>query len=288
MNDQSTDYKASQEKNGLSIFGVLRKWLDSHLADEEALLMVVLIALGLWVIVELDYVFTPLIASLIIAYLLQGFVVRLCRRGLGRLTSVIIVFVGFVCTLLLALWIILPLLWKQLGVLAVELPKMVAKGHNLLLTLPEKYPDLITQSQFDGMMKQLSEKIAGHSDVLVSQSLAKLPTLLTLMGYSVLVPLLVFFLLKDKDVLMASIERLLPTKRPVMLQVWHEMNEQIANYVRGKVIQILIVMVATTAVFQLMGLKRDGWLVGHYPLCGYCVGNYSGCVGCLSAMGAEQ
>jgi len=92
-----------------------------------------------------------------------------------------------------------------------------------------------------------------------------LPSLLALLGYSVLVPLLVFFLLKDKEVLMASIDRLLPNKRPVMLQVWHEMNEQIANYVRGKVIQILIVTLMTTIVFQFMGLKYSillGLLVG--------------------------
>jgi len=269
MSDQAVDNKADNkngsEKNSLSIFDVLRKWLDSHLADEEAILMVLLIAFGLWIIVELDYVFTPLIASLIIAYLLQGLVVRLCRRGVNHLAAVIIVFSGFVIMLLSALWIILPLLWKQIGVLAVELPRMITKAHNLLLTLPEQYPEVITQTQFDALMKQFSEKMAGHSEAFVSHSLSSLHSVLALLGYSVLVPLLVFFLLKDKEILMASIDRLLPNKRPVMLQVWHEMNEQIANYVRGKVIQIMIVTIMTTIVFQVMGLKYSillGMLVG--------------------------
>ena len=257
--------RPANEKNNLSIFAVLRKWLDTHLADEEAILMVVLIALGLWVIVKLDYVFTPLIASLTIAYLLQGLVVRLCNRGLKHLAAVAIVFASFVSMLVAALWIILPQLWKQLHVLAVELPRMVGKGHNLLMTIPQKYPEVISQHQFDVFMNQVSEKIAVHGEVLLSQSIASLPGVLTLLGYGIVVPLLVFFLLKDKDILMTSIERLLPTKRPVMLQVWHEMNEQIANYVRGKVIQILIVMLATMAVFQWMGLKYSillGALVG--------------------------
>jgi putative permease len=260
------------DKTNLSIFAVLRKWLDTHLADEEAILMVILITLGLWVIVELDYVFTPLIASLIIAYLLQGVVARLCRRGLNRLAAVCMVFTGFVSLLVVALWIILPQLWKQLHVLAVELPRMVNSVHSLLVTLPEEYPDLISQKQFDVVMKQASEKISAHGEALVSQLLASLPSVLSLLGYAVLVPLLVFFLLKDKDLLMASIERLLPSKRPVMLQVWHEMNEQIANYVRGKVIQILIVMAATMLVFQWMGLKYSillGVLVGFSVIIPY-------------------
>jgi putative permease len=260
------------EKNNLSIFAVLRKWLDTHLADEEAILMVILITLGLWVIVEFDYVFTPLIASLTIAYLLQGLVARLCKRGLTHLPAVVIVFSGFVSLMVAALWIILPQLWRQLHVLAVELPRMANKGHSLLMTIPEKYPELITQHQFDALMTQASAKMAVHGEVLISHSISSLPGVLTLLGYGVVVPLLVFFLLKDKDQLMAGIERLLPSKRPVMLQVWHEMNEQIANYVRGKVIQILIVMVATMAVLQWMGLKYSvllGVLVGFSVIIPY-------------------
>lgn len=260
------------DKSNLSIFAVLRKWLDTHLADEEAILLVVLIALGLWVIVELDYVFAPLIASLIIAYLLQGMVTRLCKRGLKHLAAVIIVFSGFIALVLAALWIIVPLLWKQLHVLAVELPRMVNTGHNLLMTLPEKYPELITQRQFDALMAQASNKMAVHGEALIEHSITTVPSILTVLGYGVVIPLLVFFLLKDKDLLMSRLERMLPNRRPVMLQVWHEMNEQIANYVRGKVIQILIVMVATMVVLQWMGLNYSillGALVGFSVLIPY-------------------
>lgn len=264
--------RPADDKSNLSIFAVLRKWLDTHLADEEAILMVILIALGLWVIVELDYVFTPLIASLTIAYLLQGLVARLCNLGMKHLPAVIIVFIGFISAMVAVLWIILPQLWKQLNVLAVELPRMINKGHLLLMTLPEKHPEIISQLQFDLLMTQATVKLAAHGEALVEQSITSLPGVLTLLGYGVVVPLLVFFLLKDKEILMASIERLLPSKRPVMLQVWHEMNEQIANYVRGKVIQILIVLVLTTAVFVWMDLKYSillGVLVGFSVLIPY-------------------
>lgn len=258
--------------SNLSIFSVFRKWLDTHLADEEAILMVILIATGLWIVVTLDYVFAPLITSLIFAYLLQGLVVRLQRLGLGHLPAVIVVFTGFVLVSVAVLWIMLPLMWEQLRILATELPRMANKAHHVILDLPVKYPELISQIQFDLLLHQLAPKIAAFGEAILSYSIASVPGVLALMGYAILVPLLVFFLLKDKDQLMASIERLLPRHRPVMIQVWQEMNEQIANYVRGKVIQILIVMAATTALFQWMGLHYSillGILVGFSVIIPY-------------------
>ena len=51
------------------------------------------------------------------------------------------------------------------------------------------------------------------------------------------------------------LETWLPEKRPLMAQVWHEMNDQLANYIRGKALQILIVGGVTWLVFALLGLK---------------------------------
>ena len=62
-----------------SLIDVLRKWLDKHFADEEALLLLLLVVAGLWIVVRLGHVLAPLIASMIIAYLLEGVVVRLVR-----------------------------------------------------------------------------------------------------------------------------------------------------------------------------------------------------------------
>ena len=70
----------------------------------------------------------------------------------------------------------------------------------------------------------------------------------------VLVPILVFFFLKDREVLLNSIARLLPPQRPMMLQIWNEVNLQCANYVRGKAVEILIVGGATYIAFKLLGM----------------------------------
>jgi putative permease len=66
---------------------------------------------------------------------------------------------------------------------------------------------------------------------------------------------MVFFMLKDSEKLLNWFETWLPEKRPVMAQIWHEMNDQLGNYIRGKALQMLIMGTATFIVFALLGLN---------------------------------
>jgi putative permease len=79
--------------------------------------------------------------------------------------------------------------------------------------------------------------------------------LLTLAVYLVLVPLMVFFLLKDKEQMLNAVRRVLPRNRGLAGQVWKEMNQQITNYIRGKVLEMIVVGVATWIGFILFDLN---------------------------------
>ena len=71
--------------------------------------------------------------------------------------------------------------------------------------------------------------------------------------------------MKDKDELAASFVRFLPNERPAIDRVWAEMNDQISNYVRGKVIEIIIVGGVTYISFVILDVKYAallGLLVG--------------------------
>ena len=85
-------------------------------------------------------------------------------------------------------------------------------------------------------------------------------------------PILVLFFLLDGDRLIAGWTAFLPKKREMMDQVWNEMDAQLANYIRGKAIEILIVGVATFISFALLGINYAallGLLVGLSVLIPY-------------------
>jgi putative permease len=85
--------------------------------------------------------------------------------------------------------------------------------------------------------------------------LAQVPSVLGLTIYLVLVPFSVFFFLRDRDQIIAWVASQLPRERPLLDQVGSELNVQIANYVRGKAVEILIVGSVTFVVFTILGLN---------------------------------
>jgi putative permease len=89
----------------------------------------------------------------------------------------------------------------------------------------------------------------------VSYSLASAGNLFTMMVYLIVIPLLVFFMLKDKDKIITWFTRFLPREHGLAYTVWKDVDVKMGNYIRGKLLEIMIVGVAAYIPFELMGLN---------------------------------
>lgn len=234
---------------------IFQNWMERYLASEEAVLLLIILGLGLLVVVTMGGILAPMIASLIIAFLLQGVVQRLTAWGLPHIFAVNIAFLLLVGLLLTGIFVLFPLIWHQTATLFSEVPGMLADWQKIMLALPEKYPQFISEEQVSQIVAAMGSKLGGLGQSVLSFSLAKAPVLIAILVYLVLVPILVFFFLKDAGEIRAWMSSFLPRKRPVMSRIWHEMNIQVANYVRGKVIEILIVGGVSFVCFQFLGLN---------------------------------
>jgi putative permease len=197
----------------------------------------------------------PVFASVVIAYLLEAPVAALVRRGLPRLPAVLLVYALFLATLLFLFLGLAPLLSQQITQLAQELPNMIAQGQRTLLLLPERYPNFLTADQVRELIAVVRANATNLGQVLLSASLASLSQFFTFLIYLVLLPVLVFLFLKDKEKVLGWIVSYLPKERGVATGIWHEMEHQIGNYVRGKFAEVLIVGVATYVAFGFLGLN---------------------------------
>lgn len=56
-----------------------------------------------------------------------------------------------------------------------------------------------------------------------------------------------------------AVRRVLPRNRGLAGQVWNEMNQQITNYIRGKVLEMVVVGVATAGLCCLASIIRYCW-----------------------------
>lgn len=254
------------------MINVLKKWLDKIFAEEEAMILLLLIFTTLLLVVTMGNVLAPFITSIILAFMMQGLIVQLRKRNIPQWLAVSISFLVFVGSFIIAIFIIFPLFWKQMTRFANELPAMMTKGQEVLLLLPEQYPTLISVKHLDEWIALASADIGRFGQMALSFSISSIPNLVALLIYLVLVPILVFFFLKDRDLLLSWMGSFLPAERPMLNKVWVEMNQQVANYVRGKAIEILIVGLVTYIAFVTMGLNYAvllGLLVGFSVLIPY-------------------
>jgi len=258
-------------------------WFRRHFSDPQVVILALFLALGVLAIVLFGKMLAPVLASLVLAYLLEGGVQRLERLGAPRLLGVIGVFTGFMAALVYLLFGLVPMLTRQLAAIVRDLPSYVALAQDWVAKLPERYPQivapaepksgteavagggaelvadegqrelaLISQEQLSRWLDNIGSELVNYGATLVSFS--GVMSAVNLLIFLVLMPVLVFFFLKDKHQLMAWIGQYLPRDRDLVTRVWHEVDAQIGNYVRGKVLEILIVWVVTYAVFALLDM----------------------------------
>jgi putative permease len=182
-------------------------------------------------------------------------VVALQRWRAPHLVSVTVVFLLFMACLLALIIVLLPKLSRQVGQLLQELPAMLATGQKELMLLPERYPDIISEIQIKQFLNFMSSEFTSLLQRLLSSTVASVRGLISVLVYLVLVPFLVFFFLKDKSKIIDWLASFLPDHHKLTTEVWQEVNQQIGNYIRGKLWELLIIWAASWITFQLLGLQ---------------------------------
>ncbi|BBO90128.1 AI-2E family transporter [Desulfosarcina ovata subsp. ovata] len=234
---------------------LFRSWRERHFSDPQRVILGFMLLVGAGLVYFLGSLLTPVFISIIIAYLLDGMVALLQRSHLPRLASVLIVFIVFMAGMIVIMLWLLPLAVRQVSQLVQQLPGMLATIQSRLLQLPSNYPELISESQVSQVIDFLNASISTLGKRVLTLSLASVVGLMHLVVYLVLVPFMVFFMLKDKAAILAWGRRFLPDNMDLTESVWQEANVQITNYIRGKGWELLIIWVVSYAVFRGLGLQ---------------------------------
>ena len=234
---------------------LITDWFKRTFSDPEIVFLTLILVIGFAIILSMGNMLLPVLASAVIAYLLEGLVVMLEDRGMPRLISVILVFIAFLLFVTLVLFGLMPLLSRQVTDLVQQLPFMIAEGQKVLMALPERFPDIVSPQQAEEMLSAIRGEIGGFGQQILSMSVSSVVGVLTILVYLVLMPIRVFFFMKDKDLIMQWFGSFMPGERHLAARVWREVDRQIANYVRGKFWEIVIVWAASQLAFSYFDLQ---------------------------------
>lgn len=230
-------------------------WLKRTFSDAQVVLLIAVLLILVLLITFFGSMLAPAIAAIVIAFLLDGPIQWCVNKGARPLLAFLSVYLGFIFLSLILLLTVVPPLFNQVTQFINDTPAMVGSLQKALLSLQERFPDIATEEQVRGWLSNLGNEVANLGPQLLQYSLSGITGAIAIIVYTVLVPVMVFFFLKDKEQILSWIGGFLPTDRTMVHQVWREVVERAGDYARGKVYEIIIVAVAAFIAYQFIGLR---------------------------------
>ena len=306
---------------------LIKDWFRRNFSNPQVVFLALLLLMGFGLIMFMGNMLAPLFAALIIAYLLDGIVVRIQKHRVPRLVAVVVVYLFFMVSFLLLILGVVPnMVGQSRSFVLNDLPQIVRTVAPKLqdaytryeefkrekftfgttpdeepveeavmseiqtndyaaqyqVVYPETFTNLITKSKTEKttpepspseqsaptpaeiepqlidiklILSEMDKAVADFGKRVGSNVLGSIAGLVTFLVYLVLVPVLVFFFLKDKERIIRWIGRFTPKENQLATRVWHDVNIQTSNYIRGKFWEIIVVWSVTHITFSLFGLK---------------------------------
>lgn len=239
---------------------VITEWFQRHLADRQVVVLTLMLVGVFLALALFGEMMAPAIAAVVIAFLLDGMAEVLRKRGVSNLVASVATFLTFLLVSFVAIVGILPPIVSQFGQFFGQLPNMITKLQDSLVVLQQEYPNIISQTQLNSLFDQVGNEMIHLGQSVVKSSVGGIGNLITWAVYLILVPVMVFFFIKDRAIILKWLANLMPKDHGLVQQVWHEVLERAGDYARGKVYEILIVGFVSYGAYSIIDLQFAAFL----------------------------
>lgn len=194
----------------------------------------------------------PFLIAMIIAYVLNPIVALLHHRKMPRTAAVLLIYAVFVCSSVVVLVNVTPMFAAQVRELNDHMPELTMRAQNLMDsfnkndTLPDTLRSGINRALF-GLEKQISMRI--------SDFLNNIGAVVNVVFLLMIVPFLVFYILKDMDVFERAVLKYLPrARRQGTIRLLKEIDMALGSYIRGQFIVSLCIGLAAYIGYLVIGM----------------------------------
>lgn len=197
---------------------------------------------------------TPFLVGAALAYLGTPVVNRLQRRGVPRAVSTLLVIL-FIGLLLAALFFVLiPLVQSELVTITRRVPDLFAQFTARVAPILEEKFGVTLALDFDSLREFVTENAQEARDLsakLLSGVKTGSAIVLTILVNLALIPVVMFYLLRDWNMLLERVDELVPLRwRPKVRSIAREVDSVLAEFLHGQ----LLVMLAL-AIYYVIGLS---------------------------------
>jgi predicted PurR-regulated permease PerM len=219
-----------------------------------------------WFIGSVSAILFPFISAIIIAYFLDPLADKLERFKLSRPLSALVILSIFIAAISVIGILVIPALYKEFLSLVGAIPRY----SNIFLS--ETYPKITAFLQENGyevdsnfrqyLREENVAKIFNFSNGVVGSFMQSSITVINILSLVFITPILVFYLLKDWNLLVDNVDKYLPSKYAFKIRkIFLKIDITLSGYVRGQFNVCLILGVMYAIGLTIIGLNF-GFLIG--------------------------
>lgn len=249
-------------------------WFFKWFIDNKAVtvfLVALLLGLNIFILSKISFLFIPVIDFLsvvmlpvilsgLLFYLLNPLVDLMEKYKINRVLAISIIFVIIAVLLIIGLAVAIPNLQRQVVIFAQNVPSYLEDADKVIDDLVTKRLPDDFRPQLEQVLAQFSTQATAWASNISSKAVNWVSALIS--GTSqvivalIIMPFMLFYLLRDGKGLRDYITQFLPNKlREPVGKVLSDVNQQLANYVRGQITVAVIVAIMFIIFFKIIGLR---------------------------------
>ena len=249
-------------------------WFFKWFLDNKAVtvfLVALLLGLNIFILSKISFLFIPVIDFLsvvmlpvilsgLLFYLLNPLVDLMEKYKINRVLAISIIFVIIAFLLIIGLAVAIPNLQRQVVIFAQNVPSYLEDADRVINDLVTKRLPDDFRPQLEQVLAQFSTQATAWASNISSKAVNWVSAIIS--GTSqvivalIIMPFMLFYLLRDGKGLRDYITQFLPNKlREPVGKVLSDVNQQLANYVRGQITVAVIVAIMFIIFFKIIGLR---------------------------------
>lgn len=199
----------------------------------------------------LKAVLAPFLVAMIISYVLNPVVCMLSDRKVPRSMAVLLIYAVFLTSLAVILMNMIPMLIRQLEELNEHLPELTMNAQSLMTNLDSRLLPPGVRTGVNSWFLQMESRLAGG----ISDFMDNIGNTINILFNVLIVPFLIFYILKDFEVFQRTAVSYLPrSRRKSIVTLLKEIDTALGNYVRGQFLVCLIIGVLAYVGYMIVGM----------------------------------
>ncbi|KLU66446.1 AI-2 transport protein TqsA [Desulfosporosinus acididurans] len=231
------------------------------------------LVLGILLLLKVKTILGPFVMGFLLAYLMNPFVDGLEKQGISRNKAIAVVFIVILIIIALAVFLILPIVYTELGKLVSILPATIQTINEEI----EKFRNHFKASGLPDRVAMVIDQHLGQGEIILADRLNKviagLPGLLSTVTLYILSPVITIYLLADWKKISIRFYRLVPQRqRMEWRRLWQDISHTVRRFVRGDLAVAVIVGLLIGIGVKLVGMEYAlliGLICGVFDLIPY-------------------